>query len=507
MPGSSTQSKAGTSKGSARSKSGKSIKSAETQVRVGEEAEIAREARSEQAYKDMGRAVRKAIPRTALGAWEAPADRPEPIATLQAQNRDRVSELVPLRFERMSASPFAFYRGAAAVMAQDLATRPRTTLRVQLAGDAHLANFGGFATPERSMIFDLNDFDETLPGPFEWDVQRLVASFTVAGRHRGFSAAACANLVELVAGSYCKAMTDFAHRSRLDVWYARLEADDILAQWGSKVDPAHVEAFQKRLQKARGRTSERAVSRYTTVTEDGLLQIISQPPVLVPLRELAGETPEAARDLAAQVFQNYRTTLADDRALLLGGYRVVDVARKVVGVGSVGTRCWIVLLVATDDEGDDLVLQVKEAGPSVLESVAARSDYANHGQRVVEGQRLMQAASDPLLGWTTVGGLDGVTRDYYVRQMWDWKTSADLETMDEVRMDVYAHLCGWTLARAHARTGDRKVLAGYLGTGRTFTRAMQDFADSYADQNQRDFDAFKAAIADGSVPVASEPAT
>jgi uncharacterized protein (DUF2252 family) len=487
---------------------GKTARSSqETQVRVGEEAEVAREAASEATYRAMGRAVRKAVPRTSLGAWTPPEDRQDPIATLKAQNEDRVADLVPLRFGRMSVSPFSFYRGAAAIMARDLATRPRTTLRVQLAGDAHLANFGGFATPERQMIFDLNDFDETLPGPFEWDVQRLVASFVVAGRHRGFTASECAGLVERVAMSYSNAMTSFAGRGRLDVWYARIEADDILRRWGSSVDPARVEAFQKRLDKARGRTSRRAVSRYTAVRPDGELRIVSQPPVLVPLSELVDQQAVNIRELGTQVLEAYRQTLSDDRRMLLSGYRVVDIARKVVGVGSVGTRCWIVLMVAVDDEGDDLVLQVKEAGPSVLEAISAPSDYPQHGQRVVEGQRLMQAASDPLLGWTSVVGLDGVSRDYYVRQMWDWKTSADLETMDRTLMDVYAHLCGWTLARAHARTGDRKVLAAYLGTGRTFTTAMQEFAESYADQNQRDYEALKAAIADGSVPVESEPAT
>ncbi len=455
----------------------------------------------------IGRTVRKSIPRTSLGAWTPSPERPDPVETLQAQNVNRVQELVPLRFERMSASPFAFYRGAAAVMAGDLATRPRTTLRVQLAGDAHLANFGGFATPERSMIFDLNDFDETLPGPFEWDVQRLVASFTVAGRHRGFSSAECAGLIDRVAGSYCTAMNGFANQARLDVWYARIEAADILKRWGAAADPARVEAFQRRMDKARGRTSQRAVSRYTTVGDDGQLHVISQPPVIQPITELVDGTAETLRELARQVFGHYRSTLADDRGVLLAGYRIVDIGRKVVGVGSVGTRCWIVLLVAIDDEGDDLVLQVKEAGPSVLESVAAASQYPNHGQRVVEGQRLMQAASDPLLGWATVPGLDGVTRDYYVRQMWDWKTSADLETMDKVGMDLYANLCGWTLARAHARTGDRKVLAAYLGSGRTFTKAMQEFAESYADQNQRDFEALESAIGDGRVEVAPpEPA-
>jgi uncharacterized protein (DUF2252 family) len=449
-----------------------------------------------------GRSARKAVPRHKLGAWEAPADRADPVDILQAQNVTRVQDLVPLRFERMSVSPFTFYRGAAAIMAADLGTRPRTPLEVQLAGDAHLSNFGGFATPERTLIFDLNDFDETHPGPFEWDVERLVASFAVAGRNARLSATRISELVAAVSSSYVSAMTEFAGMDRLEVWYARMSAEDILERWGheERLTRSRVEAFNRRVAKARQKNSQRAVSRYTQVGADGQLHIISQPPLVVPVTELfSGATEGEVRALAEKVMSSYRQTLPDDRRLLLSGYSAVDMGRKVVGVGSVGTRCWISLLVAQDDASDDLVLQIKEAGPSVLESVTAPSRYPNHGQRVIEGQRLMQAAGDILLGWTRVPGADGVERDYYVRQMWDWKVSADLERFDHGAMIVYGQLCGWTLARAHARTGDRKALAGYLGTGRAFTRAMQEFADSYADQNQRDYDALMAAIDSGRV--------
>jgi uncharacterized protein (DUF2252 family) len=450
-------------------------------------------------HGEVGRAVRKTVPRSALGQWIAPPNRPDPVATLQAQDADRVAELVPLRYERMSASAFSFYRGAATLMAQDLATRPRTGLEVQLAGDAHLANFGGFATAERSLIFDLNDFDETLRGTFEWDVQRLAASIEVAGRHKGFTRARRAALIKHMSLTYCSAMAEFSRMSRLDVWYARIQADDILNRWAGEVDARRVATFRRAMAKGRAKTSARAVSRYTRVGEDGELALISQPPFMVPVGELIGESGERVRDLAAAVLAEYRATLPNDRKLLLSGYRPVDVARKVVGVGSVGTRCLIVLMVADDDSSDDLVLQLKQASPSALEAVSTPSPYPNHGQRVVEGQRLMQASSDLLLGWTTVTGVDGVTRDFYVRQMWDWKTSADLDVMDHWAMGVYARMCGWTLARAHARTGDRRALAAYLGSGRSFGRAMQEFAATYADQNQRDYEALHAAIADGRV--------
>jgi len=449
-----------------------------------------------------GKSARKEVPRSALGAWTAPVDRQDPVAVLEGQAVGRLQDLIPLRHARMSASAFTFYRGAAALMANDLGSQPSTGLTVQLAGDAHLANFGGFATAERTLIFDLNDFDETLPGPFEWDVKRLAASFEVAGRHLGFTLVQRGQVVAAAAGEYRNAMAEFADMSRLDVWYARIQVEDILSRWIGSVDPARIESFGRALAKGRKKTSARAVSRYTTRGPDGDLQIISDPPFVEPISQLAGLGEVEVRSAVEGILGEYSASLPDDLKVLIDGYRVVDAARKVVGVGSVGTRCWIALLVGRNDPSDDLVLQFKEANASVLEPVTAPSVYENHGQRVVEGQRLMQASGDLLLGWTRVPGVDGVWRDFYVRQMWDWKTSADLETMDHLAMQVYARMCGWTLARAHARSGDRFAMAAYLGSGRTFTRAMQEFADSYADQNQRDYQAFMAAIGEERIPKA-----
>ena len=450
----------------------------------------------------VGKSARKEVPRSQLGAWVTPEDRRDPVSILEEQAQGRVQDLVPLRNARMAASAFTFYRGAAALMANDLGTQGNTGLTVQLAGDAHLANFGGFATAERTLVFDLNDFDETLPGPFEWDVKRLVASFEVAGRHNGFTPAQRAEIVAAVAMEYRSAMAEFAGMSRLDVWYARIQAEDIMNRWAGTADPERIASFQRVLAKGRKKTSAKAVSRYTTLGPDGDLQIISDPPFVEPIGQLAGMDETDVRSAVQGILDEYRKSLPDDLKVLIDGYRVVDAARKVVGVGSVGTRCWIALLVGKDDPSDDLVLQFKEANASVLESVGSPSQYDNHGRRVVEGQRLMQASSDMLLGWTRVPGVDGVWRDFYVRQMWDWKTSPDLEAMDDLAMGVYARVCGWTLARAHARSGNRYAIAAYLGSGRTFARAMQEFADSYADQNQRDYEAFLRAIVEDRIPKA-----
>jgi uncharacterized protein (DUF2252 family) len=432
----------------------------------------------------------------------ASEDRRDPVAILEEQAQGRLQDLVPLRYARMAASAFTFYRGAAALMANDLGTQGNTGLIVQLAGDAHLANFGGFATAERTLVFDLNDFDETLPGPFEWDVKRLVASFEVAGRNNGFTPEQRTQITAAVASEYRNAMAEFATMPRLDVWYARIQAEDIVNRWVGTAHPDRIASFQRTLAKGRKKTSARAVSRYTTQGPDGELRIISDPPFVEPIGELVGMDETDVRSAVQGILEEYRKSLPDDLKVLIDGYRIVDAARKVVGVGSVGTRCWIALLVGKDDASDDLVLQFKEANASVLEGVAAPSAYKNHGRRVVEGQRLMQASSDMLLGWTRVPGVDGIWRDFYVRQMWDWKTSADLESMDHLGMGVYARMCGWTLARAHARSGNRYSIAAYLGSGRTFTRAMQEFADSYADQNQRDYEAFLRAIAEGRIPKA-----
>ena len=413
-------------------------------------------------------------------------------------------ELVPIRYGRMLASAFTFYRGAAAIMADDLATTPTTGLTVQLAGDAHLANFGGFAAPDRSLVFDLNDFDETLPGPFEWDIKRLVASFAVASRDRGFPPEVSRRLTSNVVTSYRDAIAEFAEMGRLDVWYTRLDAEDLERRWVAALDASTLAAFHKNLAKARRRTSGRAFSRYTATGPDGALRPVSDPPLVVPLDELfAGPDLDQAQALVADFFNRYLASLPDDKQHLLRGYRLVGAARKVVGVGSVGTRCWILLLVGEHNSMDDLVLQIKEAVPSVLEPYLGASAYPSHGRRVVEGQRLMQAASDMLLGWEQVTHPSGETYDFYVRQMWDGKASARLDTLTVDGYTAYAQICGWTLARAHARSGDRKAIAGYLGSGGKLASAMAAFAEAYADQNEADYQLVRRAADDGLIPVAS----
>jgi uncharacterized protein (DUF2252 family) len=451
----------------------------------------------------VGRSARKEVPRSRLGAWAAPAGPRDPLVILQQQAQGRGQDLEALRYARMAASAAVFHRGSAALMAHDLGTQRSTGLIVQLAGDAHLANFGGFATAERTLVFDLNDFDETLPGPFEWDVKRLVASFEVAGRSNGYSSGQRAAIVAAVASEYCSAMAEFAGMSRLDVWSARMQAEDVVNRWVGTAHSDRIASFQRTLAKGHKRASAGALSRYTTQGPDGALRIISDPPFVEPAGQLAGDGAAEERAAVEGILAAYRTSLSDDLKVLLDGYRLVDVARKGMGVGSAGARCWIALLVGEDDAADDLVLQLKEAHASVLEPVAGNSAYSNHGRRIVEGQRLMQASTDVLLGWTRVRGGDGVQRDYYVRQMWDWKTSPDLDAMDHLAMGVYARVCGWTLARAHVRSGNRYAIAAYVGSGRTFTRAMQEFADAYADQNQRDHQAFLAAIAEDRTPDAA----
>jgi uncharacterized protein (DUF2252 family) len=452
---------------------------------------------------ERGRAARKEAPRRSHSEWRlrTASDR-DPVAILQAQAETRVPELVPIRYGRMLESPFAFYRGAAAVMAADLARTATTGLRTQLAGDAHLANFGGFAAPDRAIVFDLNDFDETLPGPFEWDLKRLAASFAVAGRTRGVSAARRGGIARTVGRSYREAMRGFAEMARLEVWYARLDSDEIVRRWGTVAGKTQQATMKRTLAKARQRDSSRAFSRYSTVGLDGRLRPISQPPLVVPLDELlSGDELAAASAVVESAMRAYIDSLPDDRRRLVEGYQIVGLARKVVGVGSVGTRCWIVLMVAIDDELDDLVLQVKEAAASVLEDHVQSSEYENSGRRVVEGQRLMQGASDGLLGWTRLTNVAGETHDFYVRQMWDGKVSADLGRMTPSGYLAYAEMCGWTLARAHARSGDRKAIAAYLGNGEAFDAALADFAESYADQNDADYRLLRDAADSGAIPV------
>jgi uncharacterized protein (DUF2252 family) len=389
----------------------------------------------------------------------------------------------------MLVSPFTFYRGAAGLMAHDLAGTPRTGLKAQLCGDAHLSNFGGFASPSRDLVFDLNDFDETHPGPFEWDVKRLAASFEIAGRDRGFDDSVRRSAVLTAVRAYREAMRGFAAMNNLGVWYSRLDVSDMLADLRAQKDKKQAKALERGVAKARTKDSMKAFAKLTHVV-DGEPRIISDPPLIVPIAELAGEAGRDPDEITAgvlELYRGYRRTLQPDRKTLLEEFRYVDLARKVVGVGSVGTRCWILLLLGRDDE-DPLFLQVKETGPSVLEPLLGRSQYRNHGQRVVEGQRLMQAASDIFLGWIrNKAGLDGRQRDFYVRQLWDWKTSVDLETILPRGLELYAQACGWTLARAHARSGDRIAIATYLGKGDVFDRALADFAVAYADQNERDY--------------------
>ncbi len=432
----------------------------------------------------LGRAVRKELPRRELGTFEPAADR-DPIGLLTEQETRRVPDLVPLRRERMAVSPFTFFRGAAAIFAADLAAAPRTGLKVQLCGDAHLANFGGFATPERNLVFDINDFDETLPGPFEWDVKRLAASFEVAGRSNGHATADREAVQLTLARAYASAMNRFAGMDHLDLWYLQIGAEQILADHGGEVTPDVLARVQRNLAKAKNKDRMKALTRLTVV-EDGEIRFASDPPVLQPVSELmsAGDRDQLI-GLVREAFQNYRRTLQPDRRQLLERYRFVDLARKVVGVGSVGTRCWVALLLGRED-GDPLFLQVKEAERSVLEPYLGRSPYQHQGRRVVEGQRTVQAGSDIFLGWERIATPDGATHDHYFRQLWDWKISADIDAMSPVVLGIYSQLCGVALARAHARSGDAVAIASYLGNGNTMGESMVGFSAAYADLNERD---------------------
>jgi len=401
-----------------------------------------------------------------------------------------VQSLLPIRYERMLASAFTFYRGAAAIMAADLATAPDTGLRVQLCGDAHLSNFGVFQSPDRSLVFDVNDFDETLPGPFEWDVKRLAASFAIGGRDRGFKRRERRSAVLRSVAAYREAMAEFAAMRAMEVWYSRLDVAEISRGLEGEVSGADRRRLAKNVAKAQGRDSLRALSKLTEA-RDGQIRIASRPPLLVPIEELARDEEIDLDELSSMLthlLARYRDTLDDSARALVERYRYVDAAHKVVGVGSVGTRAWIALLLGRD-ETDPLFLQLKEAGPSVLEPFAGPSEFDNHGRRVVVGQRLMQASGDVLLGWVTVDGFDGQRRDFYVRQLWDGKGSAEVETMSPKRMTIYAGLCGWTLARAHARTGDPAAIAAYLGRSDRFDQAIGDYAELYADQNEADYEA------------------
>jgi uncharacterized protein (DUF2252 family) len=449
-----------------------------------------------------GKAARADVPRSVHAEWEPSSHRPDPVDLLEEQARTRVPELVPIRYGRMLTSSFAFYRGAAYLMASDLAGLPRSGLKTQLCGDAHLSNFGGFASPDRRMVFSLNDFDETLPGPFEWDLKRLVTSFAIAGRSLGFDDAHRERIALTVARRYREAIGEFAQQRNLDIWYTRLDIDAVLEERRASVDKERLKQFERNLDKARTKDSIKAFAKLTTIV-DGEPRIIGDPPLIVPIDDLVpGDERDRLHDAIRELIRTYRRTLSGDRRKLLERFRYVDMARKVVGVGSVGTRAWIILLLGRD-EADPLFLQAKEAQPSVLEPFLGKSEFGNSGQRVVEGQRLMQSASDIMLGWLRTTGIDGVERDFYIRQLWDSKYSPPVETMDEIALTTYAELCGWTLARAHARSGDAIAITGYLGKSDVFDRSLARFAELYADQNERDFEAVAAAASSGRIEVVS----
>jgi hypothetical protein len=448
-----------------------------------------------------GKAARAEVPRESHADLCLPAQRPDPVGLLEQQAESRVPELVPIRYGRMLVSAFTFYRGAAMIMASDLAGTPRSGLTVQACGDAHLANFGVFGTPERHLIFDVNDFDETLPAPWEWDVKRLTASLEIAGRDRGFSGKERGQVVLACVGQYRTAMQHFAGMGNLDLWYMRFDVDTFLERFRSNLDKAALKKVEKNIAKARGRDRHKAVAKLTREV-DGELRFISDPPLIVPIGDLFEEAGD--RDLLkasfAELLRSYRASLQPDRRALLEQHEFMDVARKVVGVGSVGTRAWVVVFRGRD-AADPLVLQVKEAQHSVLEGFTAPSVYENQGERVVEGQRLTQASSDLMLGWQRTTGIDGVERDFYVRQLKDWKGSAELETMLPAAMVEYARMCGWTLARGHARSGDRIAIAAYLGKSEAFDRAILEYARAYADRNEADHALLRDAADSGRVEV------
>jgi Uncharacterized protein conserved in bacteria (DUF2252) len=454
-----------------------------------------------------GKAARARVPLEAHADFR-PAPSRDPVALLLRQAETRVPELVPIRHGRMLVSPFTFYRGAAIVMADDLATTPTPGLRTQLCGDAHLSNFGAYASPERRLVFDINDFDETLPGPFEWDVKRLVASFVVAGRDAGLRRKDCRRIALTAVESYRTSMLEFAGQPILTVWHMHIDVETVLAQFRSglnestrKRNRARFEGTDAIVAKAHTRDSLQAVGKLITTTA-GRRQIINDPPLIVPIDELSRYAsqvdPVALRSMIVGLLSTYRDTLQSDRRQLLDHFSLTDIAHKVVGVGSVGTMAWILLL-ESGFGNDALLLQAKQAQESVLAAYAGASQYVNQGERVVSGQHLMQAASDIFLGWVRAPTLRGSDADFYIRQLRDWKASAELEQMDAVSFNRYARLCGWTLARAHARSGDRFAIAAYLGKSNRFDNAIADFAETYAEQNERDHAALAAAVASGAV--------
>jgi uncharacterized protein (DUF2252 family) len=446
-----------------------------------------------------GKAARKEVPRSSHAIFEPVPHRIDPIELLERQAETRVPELVPIRYGRMLVSSFTFYRGAAMIMASDLAATPRSGLNVQCCGDAHLSNFGVFASPERRLVFDLNDFDETLPGPWEWDVKRLAVSMLIAARDNDFALKDQDQVVLETVEAYRITMASFAAMRNLDVWYARLDIEAVLAKLGPQLTPRMVKRTEKNLAKARTRDSMSAFSKLTRVV-DGEARIVAEPPLIVPVDDLLqGREHDEMFDWLRELLRSYRETLVHDRRALLEQYHLADFARKVVGVGSVGTRAWIALMLGNDGQ-DPLFLQMKEAEASVLEEFLGPCDFESHGERVVAGQRLMQATSDIFLGWLHVeSGIDGQERDFYGRQLKDWKGSAEIEQMIPKGLAAYGRLCGWTLARAHARSGDRRAIAAYLGRSATFDRAILEFSHRYAEQNERDYRELVAAVKSGRI--------
>jgi uncharacterized protein (DUF2252 family) len=446
-----------------------------------------------------GKAARAEVPRSSHATFDPSPTRGDPIELLERQAKTRVPELVPIRYGRMLVSPFTFYRGAAMIMANDLATTPRSGLTVQCCGDAHLSNFGVFASPERRLVFDVNDFDETLPGPWEWDVKRLAVSMLVAARDNSFRAKEQERIVLDTVARYRTAMAEFAGMKNLDVWYSRLDIESAIQDLAPQFKQKMVKRTEKTLAKARTKDSMAAFSKLTE-SVNGDVHIVDQSPLIVPLAQLLSDTRRGQMfEELHQLLRRYRDTLEFDRRVLLEEFELADFARKVVGVGSVGTRAWIALLLGRDGQ-DPLFLQMKEAEASVLEEFLGPSEFANHGERVVVGQRLMQATSDIFLGWVHVdAGLDNQPRDFYGRQLKDWKGSAEIEQMIPQGMATYGTLCGWTLARAHARSGDRIAIAAYLGNGDSFDRAILEFSKSYAEQNERDYQQLAAAVKSGRI--------
>ncbi len=447
-----------------------------------------------------GKAARAQVPRDSHAVFDPPKHRPDPIALLEEQAKTRVPELIPIRWGRMMVSPFTYYRGAALPMASDLATTPVSGLAVQACGDAHLSNFGLFGSAERRLMFDVNDFDETLPGPWEWDVKRLAASLEVAARDNNFAAKQRRDIVLASVSRYRQAMREFAAMTNLDVWYAAADITELRSQFDAQLRARQRKYLDKGLAKARTRDSMEELAKLTRIV-DGRPRIVSDPPLLVPVDELVSEELDRTtiETELKVLIAKYQRTLETDRKYLFQQFQFCDMARKVVGVGSVGTRCWIILMLGRD-ETDPLFLQVKEAEASVLSRFVGASKYANQGQRVVAGQRLMQASSDIFLGWQRVeAGLDEQPRDFYVRQLRDWKFSVEIAALRPEGLQMYAALCGWTLARAHARSGDRIAIAAYLGGSDAFDRAIAKFASAYADQNARDHRALVDAVKAGRI--------